>query len=275
MAQIVFAAGVPHTPMFPSIVAEQGPSSHIGRLFGRLRTELEAAKPDLLLVFTSDHFVGFFFNNMPTFCVGTFAAAEGPHEISHTMPWYEITGHPQFASGLLAYGIEHGFDFASSEELKLEHSLLVPLHFLTPKMDLPVVPVYIKGLADPMPKADRCYALGRMVRDYIVQWPAATRVAIVASGSFSLEVGGPKQGWVETEWVATVVDLLRSGNAQELVRLATAKRMRTAGNTGGELLDWIALLGALEGRAATYIEADGQPPEAPRDAHAYAYWTFA
>jgi len=48
--------------------------------------------------------------------------------------------------------------------------------------------------------------------------------------------------------------------------------MRTAGNTGGELLNWIAMLGTIGGGAATFIESDGQPPESPRDAHAYAIW---
>lgn len=275
MAQIVFGAGVPHTPNFPSIAKEKSDASRVTVLFERVREALEAAAPDLVVVFTSDHFVGFFFDNMPAFCVGAFEKADGPHELSRTMPWYQVKGHAEFASSLLSYGIERRFDLSSSEELKLDHSLLVPLHFLTPEMALPIVPVYIKGLAQPMPTAERCYALGEMVRAHIESWPGDERVAVVASGSFSLEVGGPKMGWIDGEWVQTVVDLLRRGETQTLIDRATPKRMRSAGNTGGELLNWIALLGALGGRAATFVEPDAQPPEAPRDAHAYAVWDLA
>lgn len=272
MAKLVLGLGAPHTPHFPSVSKAQGEASRVTVLFNHLRKELEAASPDLILVFTSDHFVGFFFDNMPTFCVGAFDAADGPLELSRSTPAYHVKGHPQFASALFEYGLDSGFDLASSEELKLDHSLMVPLHFLTPKMNIPVVPIYIRGLAEPLPKADRCYALGQMVRRHIDRWPGAERIAVVASGSFSLEVGGPKMGWIDQEWVDFVIDRMRQGNTADLLRRATTKRMRTAGNTGGELLDWIAVLGVLGGRAATFIEPDLQPPEAPRDAHAYAVW---
>ena len=78
-------------------------------------------------------------------------------------------------------------------------------------------------------------------------------------------------GWIDQEWVATVTALLRKGDADGLVRRSTAARLRTAGNTGGELLDWVALLGAVGGRPAAWVEADAQPPESPRDAHAYDF----
>lgn len=274
MAQVVLALGCPHTPYFPNVSKEQGEASRVTVLFERLRRDLEAARPDLLLVYTSDHFVGFFFDNMPTFCIGTFEDAEGPQEISRSTPHYRIKGAPQFATRLLKHGIDAGFDLASTEELKLDHSLLVPLHFVTPAMNIPIVPVYIKGLAEPLPGAARCHALGQMVRRFIDSWPGAERIAVLASGSFSLEVGGPKMGWIDQEWVDFIVDSLRQGNSTELLRRATSRRMRNAGNTGGELLNWIALLGTIGGAATTFIEPDGQPPESPRDAHAYAAWNL-
>ena len=43
-------------------------------------------------MFTADHFVSFFYDNMPTFCVGAFEHADGPHEISRSMPQYHV-GH--------------------------------------------------------------------------------------------------------------------------------------------------------------------------------------
>lgn len=272
MTKVVVGVGVPHTPFFPGIAEKHGDSSRMVMLFKRARQEMESASPDLIVMFTSDHFVSFFFDNMPTFCVGAFEHADGPCELSRMMPQYRVRGSPMFATELLKFGIENNFDLASSEETKLDHATLVPLHFLAPNMQIPVVPIFIKALAEPLPLASRCLALGHMVRRFIDQRPASERVAIMASGSFSLEVGGPRMGYVNRNWHAFVVECLRRGNLDELVNKATAENMRAAGNTGGELLLWIAMMGALGDCKLKFIEPDGSPPDAPRDIHAYAVW---
>jgi aromatic ring-opening dioxygenase catalytic subunit (LigB family) len=272
MAKVVIGLGVPHTPFFPNIVKTEGEASSTTRLYRRVREEFARASPDLAVIFTADHFVSFFLNNMPTFCVGTFARADGPHELSRTMPQYRVSGAPGFASALVKYGIENSFDLARSEEVKLDHATMVPLHFLTPAMDVPVVPVFINALLEPLPRADRCFALGRLVRNFIDLRPESERIAIIASGSFSLEVGGPRMGLVNKEWHQFVVDCLQRGAADKLIHSATAENMRSAGNTGGELLLWLALLGAMKSAKPKFIEPDGSPAEQPRDVHAYAAW---
>jgi aromatic ring-opening dioxygenase catalytic subunit (LigB family) len=272
MAKLVLAMGVPHTPHFPAVAKAQGDKSKVTVLFDKVRRELEAAMPDLILVFTSDHFVGFFYDNMPTFCVGNFETGFGPQEISRSMPVYHIKGHPAFASALLEYGIQQGFDLSSSAELKLDHALIVPLHFMTPQMNIPVVPFLIKGHVPPLPRADRCLELGKMVRRFIEQWPGQERIAVIASASFSLEVGGPKMGYIDQDWVDICVNTSRQGDVKSLVEKATPERIRAAGNTAGEILNWIAMLGVVGAKPAKFVEPDAQPPEAPRDAHAYAVW---
>ena len=273
MAELVLGVGVPHTPYFPRMVEQGGRSgSRIGSLFHEAAQRLEAAAPDVLLVLDSDHLVNFFFNNLPTFCIGLADEAEGPYETSRQMPWYKVKISQELGTGLLQHGLNSGFDFAGAEELRLDHSILVPLHFLTPKMQIPIVPVFIKGLATPLPRARRCHALGKMIRRFIERWPGKERVALIASGSFSLEVGGPQMGWIDEEWIKTLVQLMREGKTEELVRRATSRRMLAAGNTGGELLNWIALLGALGEERPAFIEPDLQPSEQPRDGHAYAVW---
>ena len=272
MARIVYGAGVPHTPYFPTQVEREGPGSRTGGLFARTRADLEAARPDLILMLTSDHFVNFFYDKMPAFCVSTADEAEGPHELSRDMPWYTVKLDGAFGSALLDHGLQQGFDLAAAGELKLDHSSLVPLHFMTPKMDVPMVVVYVNGLATPIPVAPRAYELGRMIGRFVDQWPDDRRVAVIASGSFSLEVGGPTMGYVDQDWIATVVSLMQSGAAGELVSRSTRQQLKSVGNTGGEMLNWIALLGAVGDRPPTWIEADVQPPDSPRDGHGYAVW---
>lgn len=271
MAEIVLGIGVPHAPYLPRLV-DQGAAPRAASLFRQVVQDLERAAPDVLFVLDSDHLVNFFYNNLPTFCVGLADEADGPHETSRQMPWYKVQIHREVAKGLFRHGLDAGFDWAAAEELRLDHSILVPLHFLTPRMDIPIVPLYINGLAPPLPRAKRCHALGKMLRRFVERWPGHQRVAIVASGSFSLEVGGPQMGWVDDEWMTTVVTLIREGKTTELVRRATTTRMLASGNTGGELLNWIALLGAMGAQPPVFIEPDALPHDDPRDGHAYAIW---
>ena len=76
-------------------------------------------------------------------------------------------------------------DLAAAHELRPDHSLTVPLHFLNPAMGLPVVPIYTNGFASPLPLATRCVALGRMVSRFIEAWEGKERVALIASGCFA------------------------------------------------------------------------------------------
>ena len=76
MARIVLGIGAPHTPFFPGIAKAQGNASRMVGLFNRLRSEFDLAAPDLILMFTTDHFVGFFLDNMPTLACHSFLRLE-------------------------------------------------------------------------------------------------------------------------------------------------------------------------------------------------------
>ena len=272
MAEIVAAFGVPHTPGFPDLVARE-PDCEVARLYSEVAQHLKAVQPDVLVVFDSDHLNTFFFDNLPTFAIGVTERASGPNDATR-MPRYDVPICADLSSHVHQHGLVDGFDLSLTQEFEFDHSVMVPLHFLTPLMDIPVVPIFINGLAPPLPGAKRCYALGQMARDAIKDWPAKTRVAIVASGSFSLEVGGPRIGHghrtsvPDTEWAKQVQSHLEKAQVQELLEEATSDRMLKAGNVGGELLNWIALLGVIGPRKPRFI----QPQLAL--GHAYGAWRW-
>ena len=273
MAEIVAAFGVPHTPMFPSIAARLGPEWETSKLFAEVARQLEAVQPDVLVIFDSDHLNTFFLNNMPIFSVGVADTVSGPND--HTpMPHYEVGVNPSLATHLHGKGIGAGFDLSLVQDFGVDHSIMVPLHFLTPHMKIPIVPMFINGLAPPLPASKRCYALGEMVRDAVRSWPQNMRVAILASGSFSLEVGGPKIkpgevfGVPDREWAKTVQSRLEHAQINELLEEATSDRMLRAGNVGGELLNWIAMLGVIGDRKPRFIEPQIE------HGHAYGVWRW-
>ena len=273
MAEIVAAIGVPHTPNFPDLVARLGPGCEVARLFAEVEQQLAAVQPDVIVVFDSDHLNTFFFNNMPTFCVGAADLTSGPNDLTK-MPRYTVPIDSFLARRINEHGVRSGFDLSLSQEFEVDHSILVPLHFVTPRMNIPIVPIFINGLSPPIPGAKRCYALGEMVRAAIAGWPQKTRVAILASGSFSLEIGGPKiphgqrSGVPDPAWAQRVQYLLQAGMINDLLEEATTERMLSAGNIGGELLNWIAMLGAIGPRKPRFMEAQLD------HGHAYGVWRW-
>ena len=272
MAEIIAGFGVPHTPFFPEIVQREGPQCETAQLYRAVAEHLEAVKPDILVIFDSDHLNTFFLNNLPMFCVGAADRTEGPNDETPAMPRYVVPVAESFAHHVRAVGIRDGFDLALSQEFELDHSVLVPLHFLTPRMQIPIVPVFIGGIVPPLPLTRRCLALGQAVRRAVDAWPGRERVAVLASGSFSLEVTGPNapgnqiSGAPDPGWADTVVGCLNRGATNELLEQATSERILAAGNVAGELLNWIALLGVVGERLPKFME--------PQHGHAYGVWRW-
>ncbi len=273
MARIIAGLGLPHSPGYPALVAREGPTSEPAQLYREVARRLDAAQPDLMVVFDSDHLTTFSLTPLPTLCIGVTNQTAGPNDGTPSMPQYTVPVAESAATDLLRFGLEAGFDFATTYEFTLDHSIMVPLHFVRPQMDIPIVPVFINGIVPPIPPARRCHAIGQMVRQAIDALPGNLSVAVLASGDFSNDVGGmlapPDEfsGSPDLEWAQRVVDLMRDGRVDELVREATSPRMARAGNVAGELLNWIAMLGAIGARPAEFLE-----PQAD-EGHAYGFWS--
>lgn len=254
MAEIVAAFGMPHNPGAPALVAREGPQCETARFYAEMARHIEAVAPDVLLIFTDDHFNTFFLDNFPTFAIGIADATAGPNDQT-PMPHYKVAVPGGLAAHIRASALERGFDISLVEDFDVDHAVMVPLHFLTPDMRIPVLPVFINCLAPPLPQARRCFALGEAVRAAVESWPQQQRVAVIGSGSFSLEIGGPKipigdraACTPDPQWSQHVQDLLAQVRIGDLIAESTAARMQRAGNIGGELLNWIAMLGVIGAR---------------------------
>src|ERR1051325_3452550 len=252
MAQIVGGFGVPHTPMFPFFVKRDGPDCEIARLFGAQKTELAATRPDAIVMFDTDHLNTFFLDSLPIFALGIDKSFKAPNDEPREVPNYLVPSKPDLAAHIRRAGIAAGFDVAMTQAFSVDHSVTVP----------------------PLPSAARCYALGQAVGRAIEAWPESKRVVIMGSGSFSLEVGGPRMapgrtdGVPDPDWCARVIKLLEQQQIDTLIREATEHQMLKAGNVGGELLNWIAMLGAIGNRKPNYVAPQMQ------NGHAYGVWRW-
>ena len=254
MAQIVAGFGVPHTPIFPHFVKRDGPDCEIAKLFAAQKEQLAATRPDLIVMFDTDHLNTFFLDALPIFAIGVDKSFKAPNDEPRDVPNYVVPSIPGLAAHIRAAAVGAGYDVAMTQNFSVDHSVIVPLHFLTPDMKIPVIPFFISGHVPPLPSSQRCYALGRAVARAIESWPEPLRVVVMGSGSFSLEVGGPRMaasrsdGVPDPAWAAHVIKLLEECKTDQLIGEATEHRMRKAGNVGGELLIWIAMLGAIGNR---------------------------
>ena len=68
------APGITGRPSLPPAVE----SEPIFRAYEALRDRLEAARPDVLVVVSSEHWANFFLDNMPSFCIGIAEEFSGP-----------------------------------------------------------------------------------------------------------------------------------------------------------------------------------------------------
>jgi gallate dioxygenase len=274
MAQIVGGFGVPHTPVFPFFVKRDGPECETAKLFAAQKEQLASVRPDVIVMFDTDHLNTFFLDNLPIFAVGVDKTFTGPNDEPREMPIYTIPSAPDLAAHIRAATIEAGFDAALTQHFSVDHSIAVPLHFLTPDMQVPVIPFFISGHVPPLPSAQRCYALGQAVGRAIEAWPAALRVVVMGSGSFSLEVAGPRMapgrtdGVPDPDWALRVIQYLEQQQIEKLISESTQYQLLKAGNVGGELLNWIAMLGAIGNRKPSYVAPQMQ------NGHAYGVWRW-
>ena len=68
MAKLVLAVGVPHPPRLVREIADAGPGQlRAEALMRQVRQYVEKAAPDVIIEIDSDHFVNFFYENVPPF----------------------------------------------------------------------------------------------------------------------------------------------------------------------------------------------------------------
>jgi protocatechuate 4,5-dioxygenase beta chain len=272
MAELVFAGGVAHNPFFPLIVRDHGPGADdIVRLYGEIAQRLHATRPDTIVVFTTDHYNAFFEISVPIFTIGTGERAPGPSDYEQ-LEHFDIPLDAELARDLQTRLVAAEFDVGSSQEIALDHTIAAPLSMMIPGMDIPLVPFFISSSMRPIPSAHRCYALGMAIRNAIEASENDRRVALIASGGFSFEVGGPRisedahVGVPAPDWAAHVTELLQAGEIDALVAEATPEQLVDAGNAAGEILNWITVVSAAGSIAPDFIELQ------PEHGHAFAAW---
>ena len=263
MARLVEIIGVTHNPFLPKQFqddpnVEPGVAQALEN-FTLMRKKLSDARPDVLIMVGCDHLNQFFMDNMPAFIVGKAPSTHGPfpeEERDFKLSEYRAAVHVEMAKTLVREGFREGVDFAFTDELRIDHSFTVPLSFLRPEMDLPIVPVSTNVIAPPIAPAQRFHDVGVAIADIVERLPSEQRVAVLASGHVSFDVGGPKLrgGSTDPEFDRRMLAMIAEADIATLVREATWERLVQVGNATPGFMNYVLLLGVARDQRPSFID---------------------
>lgn len=136
--------------------------------------------PELVVIFSPDHYNGFFYRLMPPFCIGSAATGVGDYG-TYAGP---LDVPAALADEMASAAWESGVDVALSAAMDVDHGTVQPLEALFGEAaSRPVIPVFINSVATPLGPLKRTRALGAAIGEYL--GTLGKRVLIVGSGGLS------------------------------------------------------------------------------------------
>jgi len=245
---LVFAGICSHAPGITGRASMADPELRepLYAAYRNLRREMLASRPDALIVVAAEHFANFFANNMPSFAIGMADSYSGPIEDPDWLqiPRTRIPGNAALSQQLIQE-VMQSVDVAFCEEWRFDHGIMVPLHFLTPEYDLPVMPVNINCQGPPLIPLARCWAFGRALRHACDRAPE--RIAVVGTGGISHWPATPDSGKINEAWDRAFLEKFLANRRDELLAYRDEQTYREAGQGGFEIRTFIAVAGCTEG----------------------------
>ena len=172
--------GLSHSPL----IGKNDPEADV---LDRVATAVATAKafiadftPDLVVLYAPDHYNGFFYKEMPPFCLATEAHSVGDFASKAGQLSVDTEAARALALGVLGRGV----DLTISARMTVDHGFAQPLETLFGGIDrVPVVPIFVNGVATPLCPVRRIRALGTAVGEAAKELDR--RVLFLASGGLS------------------------------------------------------------------------------------------
>ena len=256
MATIIGGIATTHVPAIGNAIAKGLQHEPYWRPFfdgfDAAHAWLARARPDVAVVFYNDHGLNFFLDKLPTFAVG--AASEYKHAdegwglpVARPYP-----GDPAFSWHLIESLVADEFDVTMCQDMLVDHAFTVPLALLWPGADArPVrtIPIEINTVQHPLPSVARCLKLGQAVGRAIASYGQDCRVLVVGTGGLSHQLDGTRAGFINKAFDQMCLQKMVD-EPEALTRYSIPQLVEEAGTQGVELLNWIAMRGALTGRVS-------------------------
>jgi 2,3-dihydroxyphenylpropionate 1,2-dioxygenase len=283
-----------HTPLMYRGPASPDTEARVRTAFADLASWVREYDPDYIIQFAPDHLNGFFYDLMPSFCVGAGAVSLGD--------WGGGTGPLPVPEETALQLVDHlradDFDVALSYRMPVDHGFVQMWEaMLGDFRSVPLIPIFVNGAAPPLPSYRRARLLGEAVGRFAER--SGKRVLLAASGGLShdpplpeirtaspevrerminnrnptpeakkiredrvLQAGilaeageGPCQP-LNPDWDAQFMTILRTGDFARSDSFNTDKVRDVAGRGANEVLSWIAAFGALSAAGRYRVERE-------------------
>jgi len=213
---------------------------------------LAKVKPDVVVVFYNDHGLNFFLDKMPTFAIGAAETYENADE-----GWGLPVAQPYPGDADLSWHIAKSlvadeFDMTICQEMLVDHAFTIPLSLLWPGANnrpVRTIPISVNTVQHPLPSAARCLKLGQAVGRAIDSYEKDVNVLIVGTGGLSHQLDGKRAGFINKKFDLMCLEALQQ-HPEQLTGYSNIDLVELAGTQGVEILNWIAMRGALTGRVS-------------------------
>ncbi len=273
-----------HTPLMGHVDPAPEVLDEVAGVINGVRQRIAAFDPELVILFSPDHYNGFFYDVMPSFCIGMAAHAIGDFG---TLAGPLLVPQ-ELAESCATAVLNAGVDSAVSYRMQLDHGAAQPLEMLLGGLrEVPVIPVFINSVAIPLPSFQRARLLG----EAIGRWASTLdkRVLLLGSGGLSHQPPVPELAKAEglmadrlkgsgrhlpadereartqrvilaakrfaedqeslhplnPEWDQLFLSLLEQGRLSELDAVTNAELSALAGRSTHEIKTWVAAFAAL------------------------------
>ncbi|WP_371572661.1 3-carboxyethylcatechol 2,3-dioxygenase [Streptomyces sp. NBC_01314] len=174
------AVGLSHSPLIGKNDPDPEVLARVDQAVEGARDFIRAYDPELVVLYAPDHYNGFFYKEMPPFCLATEAHAVGDFGTSAGPLSVDTAAAKALARGVL----DRGVDLTVSARMTVDHGFAQPLEVLFGGIDrVPVVPVFVNGVATPLGPVGRVRALGTAIGRAAAELDR--RVLFLASGGLS------------------------------------------------------------------------------------------
>lgn len=248
---LVYAGVCSHAPGITGRADQADPTAKEGLYdaYAEMAQAIADSGAEALIVVAAEHFANFFMNNMPSFAVGMADHYNGPIEDSE---WLKIDnfrapGDRDLSLRLITEMMET-VDVSYAEEWQFDHGIAVPLHFLTPEFDLPIIPININCQGPPLVPLHRAWAFGEAIRRAADSVPE--KVALIGTGGISHWPATPDSGKINEAWDRQFLDQWCRNAKDELLSYDDATVYADAGQGGFEIRTFITV-------SAAAAEAEG------------------
>lgn len=281
---IVGSVCLSHSPLKDSNRPDPDVEARFNQTLRDVAGWVDERRPDITVIFHPDHLNGFFYQLLPSFCIGMEGSSVGDYGTAAG----QLDIPAARAEALARSVLDAGVDVAVSYDMQVDHGAVQPLEWLSEgHAGFPIIPVFVNCAAAPLPTFERARAIGRAVGAWARSAPE--RILIIGSGGLShdppmsvlstatpemrqrLIHGAPlahaqrfaRQSKARTEggamasgrssllpanadWDRMLLDAFVAGELSVLDEVLDADIARTGGRGGHEARTWIAALAALQ-----------------------------